>query len=71
MKHQETIVLEEFSGHHIKDLIQMMSKDDDNIIKEEFIYPYKLEQLDEEYLRQIFSSYRLRNDKYAALRIAV
>ena len=48
-----------------------MSKDDDKTIKEEFIYPYKLEQLDEEQLRSIFTSYRLRNDKYAALRISV
>lgn len=49
----------------------MMSKDDDLTIKEEFIYPYKLENLDEEYLRNMFQSYRLRNDKYAALKISV
>jgi hypothetical protein len=41
------------------------------MIKEEFIYPYKLEQMDDEYLRSIFTSYRLRNDKYAALKINV
>ena len=41
------------------------------MIKEEFIYPYKIEQIDEEYLRSIFASYRLRNDKYAALKISV
>jgi hypothetical protein len=33
--------LEEFSGKHIKELLELMSKDDDNIIKEEFIYPYR------------------------------
>jgi len=27
--------------------------------------------MDEEYLRSMFSSYRLRNDKYAALRISI
>ena len=48
-----------------------MGKDEDTIIKEEFIYPYRVEQLDEEYLRSMFSSYRLRNDKYAALRISI
>lgn len=49
----------------------MMSKDDDDLIKEEFMYPYKPDQLDQEYLRSMFSSYRLRNDKYAALRISI
>jgi hypothetical protein len=49
----------------------MMSKDEDEVIKEEFMYPYKAEQMDEEYLRSMFSSYRLRNDKYAALRISI
>jgi len=70
-KYKEEIILEEFSGSHIKELLQMLSKDDDTAIKEEFIYPYKLEQLDDEYLRSMFSSYRLRNDKYASLRISV
>jgi hypothetical protein len=69
--HKEELILEEFSGTHIPELLQMMSKDDDHIIKEEFIYPYKLDQLDAENLRSIFSSYRLRNDKYAALKISV
>jgi RimJ/RimL family protein N-acetyltransferase len=64
-------VFEEFSGQHVKELLDMMDKDDDLHIKEEFIYPYKMEQLDGEYLRSIFSSYRLRNDKYAALRISI
>jgi hypothetical protein len=49
----------------------MLRKDDDQMIKEEFIYPYKIEQIDEEYLKSIFASYRLRNDKYAALKISV
>jgi hypothetical protein len=40
---KEQLVLEEFSGPHIKELLSMMSKDDDKLIKEEFIYPYKLE----------------------------
>jgi hypothetical protein len=35
----------------------MLEKDDDMIVKEEFIYPYRLEQMDSEYLRSIFSSY--------------
>lgn len=48
-----------------------MSRDDDQVIREEFMYPYKVDQMDEEYLRSMFSSYRLRNDKYAALRISI
>ncbi|CDW87475.1 UNKNOWN [Stylonychia lemnae] len=70
-KHKEEIILEEFSGSHIPELIQMMSRDDDQVIREEFMYPYKVDQMDEEYLRSMFSSYRLRNDKYAALRISI
>lgn len=64
-------MLEEFSGNSIKELLEMLAKDDDTNIKEELIYPYRLDQLDEEFLRCIFSSYRLRNDKYAALKISV
>lgn len=42
-KFKEEIVLEEFSGNHISELLTMMNKDDDTIIKEEFIYPYRME----------------------------
>ena len=49
----------------------MLKREEDVVLKEEFIYPYKLVQLDDEYLRQMFSSYRLRNDKYASLKICI
>lgn len=42
-KYKEEIILEEFSGNHIKELLQLMKKDDDTAIKDEFIYPYKPE----------------------------
>lgn len=70
-KHKENIIFEEFSGQHINELIEMMNKDDDVNIKEEFIQPYRLDQIDGEYLRSMFSSFRLRNDKYAGLRISI
>ena len=48
----------------------MVAKDDE-IVRQELIYPYRMEQLDSEYLRQIFSSYRSHNDKYASLRLCL
>ena len=51
--------------------MKLFSRDDDQTIKEEFIYPYKITQFDEEYFRSIFSSFRLRNDRYAALRLSL
>lgn len=47
-KLKEEIVFDEFKGIHIQDLLKLMDKDDDNYIKEEFIYPFKLEQLEED-----------------------
>jgi len=42
-KYKEEIILEEFTGNHIKELLEMLKKEEDVILKEEFIYPYKLE----------------------------
>ena len=45
---KEEIKLEEFTNHHIKQLIEILNKEDDDNIKEEFIYPYSLEHLNAE-----------------------
>jgi hypothetical protein len=37
------------------ELLSMLEKEDDINVKEEFIYPYSLEQFNEEYLRSIFN----------------
>lgn len=68
---KEEIKLEEFTNHHIKQLIEMLNKEDDTGIKGEFIYPYMLEQLNAEQLRLMFEQFAGRNDRYAALKIVL
>jgi ATP:corrinoid adenosyltransferase len=68
---KEDIVFEEFSGSNINELLVMLSKEDDIHIKDEFSYPIKYDKLDHESLRNIFNSYRTKNDKYASLKICI
>ena len=49
----------------------LLSKEDDSNIKDEFAYPLKYERLDHESMRSMFNNYRIRNDKYAALKINI
>lgn len=48
-----------------------MRKDDDLNVKEEFMYPHDINELDEEFVRNMLGSYRFKNDKYAALKLSV
>jgi hypothetical protein len=51
--------------------MEMLQKEEDQAIKQEFMYPHSLEQLSGELLRNMINSYRIKSEKYAGIRISV